>query len=81
MYKAVVNVSLKDSILDPQGQAALQALEKLGIKSAKEVRVGKQFVLTLDYKDKTEAEKSVKKICETILVNPVIEKYSFELTE
>ena len=81
MFKAVINVSLKDSILDPQGQAAMQALEKLGIAEAKDVRVGKQLILTLNSASKAAAEVSAKKICETLLVNPVIEKYSFQISE
>ena len=81
MFKVVVNVSLKDSILDPQGQTALRALETLGIKNAKDLRVGKRFVLKIESSDRAQAEASAREICEKILVNPVIEKYFLEKVE
>ena len=79
MYKAAINVTLKKSILDPQGKTTLHALESLGFKNAKDLRVGKYFVLSLDAATEGDAKKNVDEICHKLLVNPVIEEYSFEL--
>jgi phosphoribosylformylglycinamidine synthase subunit PurS len=79
MYKAKIDVTLKKSILDPQGKTALQALGSLGFDNAKDLRVGKHFVLTVDAATKADATKSVNQMCEILLVNPVIEEYSVQL--
>lgn len=75
MFTATVNVTLKDSVLDPQGQTTLQATNSLGILMVKDVRVGKYFVLKIDTADKAVAEAKVKELCDKLLTNPVIEKY------
>ena len=74
-FKAIVDVTLKKSILDPQGQTTLHALETLGFQDAKDLRVGKHFVLTVNSANVVEAEKKVKQMCEKVLINPVIEEY------
>ena len=79
MYKATINVTLKKSVLDPQGQAVLHALGTLGFKEAKELRVGKFFELSIDTGDRAQAEARVREMCDRLLANPVIEEYSFEL--
>ena len=79
MFKATVNVTLKKSVLDPQGKAVLHALESLGFKSTKDVRVGKYFELTLDHAAREKAEAEVKAVCDKLLINPVIEDYSYQL--
>ena len=81
MYKATVNVTLKKSVLDPQGKTVLHALDLLGFKEAKNLRVGKYFELSLEAKDRQEAENCVKQMCDKLLVNPVIEEYSYRLQE
>ncbi|MBI3312977.1 MAG: phosphoribosylformylglycinamidine synthase subunit PurS [Candidatus Omnitrophica bacterium] len=81
MYKASINVTLKKSVSDPQGQTVLHALETLGFKEARDLRVGKFFELTLDASDKAKAEAEVRAMCDKLLINPVIEEYSFQLSE
>ena len=76
---AIVNVFLKDGVLDPQGKAAHHALDSLGFKGVEDVRIGKQIILQLDQTDKTEAENQVKQMCETLLANTVIEDYTIEI--
>jgi len=76
MTTAIVNVFLKEGVLDPQGKAAHHALDSLGFEGVKDVRIGKQIVLQLD-KEKAEAE--VKEMCETLLANTVIEDYTIEI--
>jgi len=78
MTTAIVNVFLKEGVLDPQGKAAHHALDSLGFEGVKDVRIGKQIVLQLDT-DKEKAKQEVKEMCETLLANTVIEDYSIEI--
>jgi len=78
MTTAIVNVFLKEGVLDPQGKAAHHALDSLGFEGVKDVRIGKQIVLQLDV-DKAKAEAEVKEMCETLLANTVIEDYTIEI--
>lgn len=81
MYKATINVTLKKSVLDPQGQTVLHALSTLGFKEAKDLRVGKFFELTVDEADKARAEARIREMCDKLLINPVIEEYSLTMRE
>ena len=76
---AIVNVFLKEGVLDPQGKAAHHALDSLGFEGVKDVRIGKQIVLQLDTDDRVKAEAEVKEMCETLLANTVIEDYTIEI--
>ena len=76
---AIVNVFLKEGVLDPQGKAAHHALESLGFEGVKDVRIGKQIVLQLDTDDRAKAEAEVKEMGETLLANTVIEDYTIEI--
>jgi phosphoribosylformylglycinamidine synthase len=76
---AVVNVYLKQGVLDPQGKAAHHALDSLGFEGVKDVRIGKQIVLELDTDDKSKAKEEVTQMCETLLANTVIEDYDIEI--
>lgn len=80
-FKAQIRVALKPSVLDPQGKTILTALHSLGFNEAKDLRAGKHFEVVLEGKDKASVETRVKQFCEKLLVNPVIEHYSFEVTE
>ena len=79
--KAIVNVYLKEGVLDPQGKAVHHALGSLGFKNVKDVRIGKQIVLQLDAKDAESARKEVEEMSETLLANTVIEDYTIEIVE
>jgi phosphoribosylformylglycinamidine synthase subunit PurS len=79
--KAFVYVSLKRSVLDPQGKTIQGALNKMGYKGLQDVRQGKYFEITLDGGlSRSEAEAEIGKIAREVLTNPVIEefRYSFE---
>lgn len=76
---AIVNVFLKEGVLDPQGKAAHHALDSLGFEGVKDVRIGKQIVLQLDTDDRAKAEEEAKEMCETLLANTVIEDYTIEI--
>ena len=77
--KAIVNVYLKEGVLDPQGKATRHALESMNFKGINSVRIGKQIVIDLESDNRSEAEKEVKEMCETLLANTVIEDYSIEI--
>ena len=76
--KARVVVTLKKSVLDPQGQAVSRALGSLGFSEVKDVRLGKIIELDIDGSDASEARKRVEQMCEKLLANTVIEEYRVE---
>jgi len=77
--KARVHVMLKDGVLDPQGEAVRHALGTLGFGGVNAVRQGKVIDLDLTATTRAAAEAEVKAMCEKLLANTVIEKYSFEI--
>ncbi|MBI4970310.1 MAG: phosphoribosylformylglycinamidine synthase subunit PurS [Candidatus Omnitrophica bacterium] len=79
-FNAKVNVTLKKSVLDPQGQTVLEALHSLGYKGTENLRVGKYFEVTLNAQDENSAKTQLKEMCEKLLVNTVIEQYEVHLS-
>ena len=80
--KAHVYVTLKRTVLDPQGQTIQGALKKLQFASVSDVRQGKYFLLTItDGISRKAAEAEVERIAREVLTNPVIEEFSFRLEE
>jgi phosphoribosylformylglycinamidine synthase len=71
--RVVVDVVLKPEILDPQGQAIVGALSRLGVHGISDVRQGKHFELEVD--DSVDDE-TVTKLADTLLANPVIENFT-----
>jgi len=81
MLKGIVTVSLKQDVLDPQGQAVLRSLQTLGFQEAHNVRIGKSIEVWLEENDSQKAETRLSEMCEALLVNAVIEDYRFEIVE
>ena len=78
--KAKVYVTLKPSVLDPQGKAIHHSLESLGYKNISDVRQGKYFEISLDDAvSETDARDSAEKIAKDILTNPIVEDYRVEI--
>lgn len=77
--KATVHVMLKDGVLDPQGEAVRHALGTLGFAGVDAVRQGKVIELDLAATDAATAEAEVKAMCEKLLANTVIEKYTVSI--
>ena len=73
MARVVVDVVLKPEILDPQGQAIVGALGRLGISGVKDVRQGKHFELDVD--DSVD-DAAIAQLADTLLANPVIENFA-----
>jgi phosphoribosylformylglycinamidine synthase subunit PurS len=79
--KARVHVMLKTGVLDPQGEAVRRALGSLGFEGVEGVRQGKVIELDLAETDRARAEEQVRGMCEKLLANTVIERYSVELVD
>lgn len=78
--KAKVYVTLKPSVLDPQGKAIHHSAELLGFENVEDIRQGKYFEISLNNDlSKTEAKETAEKIAKDVLANPVIEDYKIEL--
>ena len=76
---ARVSVTLKPSILDPQGTTIHQALESLGFKGVKRVRMGKLIEIELKDGNTAAAKKEVERMCQKLLANPIVETYRVEI--
>jgi phosphoribosylformylglycinamidine synthase len=80
--KAYVYVSLKRSVLDPQGKTIQGALTKMGYKGLQDLRQGKYFELTLDGGlSRAEAEAEIARMAREVLTNPVIEEFKYSIEE
>ena len=80
--KARVFVSLKKTVLDPQGQTVRSALTGLGYQAVSDVRQGKFFEIALTPgTSREQAHKDVDSMARDVLTNPVIEDYQVEISE
>ncbi len=77
LARVKVYVTLKESVLDPQGETVAKALRALGFNEVEKVRLGK--VIYLEVKGEERLEEKIKEMCERLLANPVIEDYRFEV--
>ena len=78
--QARVYVTLKRSVLDPQGKTIHSALEALGFRDVEGARCGKMIEVTFKAGVKPEAaERNLKDMCEKLLANTVIEDYRWEI--
>ena len=73
--KVKVIVTLKKSVLDPQGTVIQQALNGMGFNNVNDVRQGKFFEINIDEKDQNKAEEKADEMCKKLLANLVIEDY------
>mgnify|MGYP000686637810 CR=1 FL=1 len=77
--KALIRITLKPGVLDPQGKAIESALGSLGFTGIDQVRQGKYIEVDLAESDEAQARAAVERMCETLLANTVIETYAYEL--
>ena len=77
--KARIHITLKDGVLDPQGKAIQHALGTLGFSGVEGVRQGKYIEIDLAETDKSNAAKTVEKMCKKLLSNMVIENYTITI--
>jgi phosphoribosylformylglycinamidine synthase subunit PurS len=81
LYHSKILVTLRQSILDPQGKAVEHAAHSLGYERIRNVRIGKFVELDVDAPGREEAEKITREVSEKLLANPVMEDFSFTIEE
>ena len=79
MPKALVYVTFKEGVLDPQGETVRGALSSLGFQGVIDVRVGKFIEIELE--ETTCNYSDIERMCQELLANPVIEDYRIEMTD
>lgn len=79
MLEVEVYITLKETVADPQGLTVKHALESLGYKEVKDVRIGKLISLRLNVDNREVAERKLNEMCKKLLANPIIEDYRFEI--
>ncbi|AQX21414.1 phosphoribosylformylglycinamidine synthase [Bartonella sp. CDC_skunk] len=77
--KARVTVTLKNSVLDPQGEAIVNALNSLAFTNIQSIRQGKVFDIILNDMPIESAKQTLEQMCEQLLANTIIENYTIEL--
>jgi len=77
LFLAKIKVTLRQSILDPQGKAVEHALSMLGYQQMKGVRMGKYIELKIESNEQSEAERLTEEVCKKLLSNPVMEDFTF----
>ncbi len=81
MIKVEINIDPKDNIFDPQGKTVERALKNLNFADVATVRIGKHIILTVDSDDKAMVLSRAREMCDSLLSNPLIEKYSVNILE
>lgn len=80
-YTAHINIMPLKELLDPQGKAVNSSLHNLGLSQIQNVRVGKHITLSVEAKDKAEAEALVTDACKKLLANQVMESFEVHISE
>jgi phosphoribosylformylglycinamidine synthase subunit PurS len=80
MYKVKVFVTLKNSVLDPQGSAVMNALHSMDYQDVQDVRIGKFMELSIKHSER-DIDEVINEMCQRLLSNPVIEDYRYEIEE
>ena len=81
MVRVRVEVRLKKGVTDPEGDNVHKALKLLGFKGVRGVHTSKLFLIDLDTKDITAAQKEVEEMCRHLLANPVIHDYAIAVVK
>ncbi|SES25341.1 phosphoribosylformylglycinamidine synthase subunit PurS [Salisediminibacterium halotolerans] len=79
-YDIQVFVTLKEGVLDPQGNAVQTSLTRLGYDGVQNVRIGKKMDIRIE-SEPEKVESDVREMCEKLLANPVIEDYEYTIEE
>lgn len=80
MYNVKIYVTLKKSVLDPQGTAVKDAAKSMGYKAINDVRIGKYMELKVE-KTERDIHELLDELCDKLLTNPVMEDYRYEIEE
>lgn len=79
-FQAAIEIMPLKELLDPQGKAVGHTLKNIGLQAIQEVRIGKHIHFELEASNEAEAEQIVKKACDEILCNRVMEDYRFHIS-
>jgi len=79
VFIARIRVTLRPSILDPQGKAVQHAIASLGAGAVSDVRIGKYIEAKIDAKSEADARRTAEEMCRKLLANPVMEDYTFDI--
>lgn len=79
MYKATISITLRPSILDPEGKTVHHGLANLGYDAVERVRMGKRAEVWIDAETEDEARQVATEACEKLLANPVTENFEIEI--
>ena len=80
MKKVKIYVTLRESVLDPQGSAVMGSLHKMGYGEVEDVRIGKYLELVISDSERN-VDGLVNELCHRLLANTVIEDYRYEIEE
>ena len=80
MKKVKIYVTLRESVLDPQGSAVMGSLHKMGYSEVEDVRIGKYLELVIGDSER-DVDSLVNELCNRLLANTVIEDYRYEIEE
>lgn len=81
MYVARIRITLRPSILDPQGKAIHHATASLGLNAVADVRMGKYVEVKINAASEAEATSMTETLCKKLLANPVMEDFTFDLVK
>ena len=79
LYSASIRVMPLKALLDPQGKAVTRSIQKMGLNSISQVRVGKHLILEIEASSEEEARSRVDEACKKLLCNPIMEFYEFDI--
>lgn len=79
-FKAEIDIMPQAALLDPQGKAVSSNMSKIGLAAIENVRIGKHITLEVEAESEDKAKEMVEEACNKLLVNAIMEDYSFELT-
>jgi len=79
MYKATISITLRPSILDPEGKTVQHALTNLGYDEVAQVRMGKQAEVWIEAESEAEARAVAEEACDKLLANPVTENFDIHI--
>ena len=80
-FKAEINVMPQKALLDPQGKAVCQTLQRTGYTGVSSVRIGKHIQIDIESENEESARKTVDEICSKVLINPIMEFYTFSISK
>ncbi|OFY15753.1 MAG: phosphoribosylformylglycinamidine synthase, purS protein [Bacteroidetes bacterium GWF2_29_10] len=78
-FKAIISIMPLKQLLDPQGKAVTASMKNIGLAEITNVRIGKNITLEIEAEGEKEAKEKVDLACKKLLVNQIMEDYTFEI--